>query len=249
MQIIVNQLLTSYTIFGKGKTILLLHGWGDNSVSFNELAAELSRDYEVIAVDLPGFGGSQAPFEPWDLTRYSSFIAAFLKKIERSPWVVIGHSNGGAVALYGIAHGAFSPKRLILLGSAGIRNPQNARLKLLRMATKIGKAASYPLPSDMKKRLRQKLYSSVGSDMLVAEHMEETFKRVVSQDVLDEASKINIPTLLIYGQNDTATPVTYGEKFHQAIKNSELVVVPDAGHFVHHDEPAYVEKAIRTFLQ
>ena len=249
MQVVVNQLLTSYTITGKGKTILLIPGWADTSASFSKLAGALSHDFEVIALDLPGFGGSQAPATAWDLNEYAIFIAAFLKKLQKQAWVIVGHSNGGAITLYGAAHNIFTPRKLILLASAGIRDPQSAKLQLLRIATKVGKIATYPLPSGVRKRLRSKLYTSVGSDMLVAEHMKETFKRIINQDVINEATSIHIPTLLIYGSKDTATPPTYGEQFARAIEKSSLTVIPDAGHFVHHDKPEEVNRAIEAFLR
>jgi pimeloyl-ACP methyl ester carboxylesterase len=84
--------------------------------------------------------------------------------------------------------------------------------------------------------------------MLVAEHMQETFKKVVEDDVQADASHINVPTLLIYGEKDQEAPVWYGEQFHQLITDSTLEVLPGAGHFVHLDRPKEVIKSILEFL-
>jgi len=106
-----------------------------------------------------------------------------------------------------------------------------------------------PLPASVKRKLRRKVYDAVGSDMLVAEHLQETFKRVVTDDVRADAPKVAVPTLLLYGEADRATPVRYGEWFHELIEGSTLEVLPGAGHFVHLDRPHEVMRAIEEFLR
>ncbi len=85
--------------------------------------------------------------------------------------------------------------------------------------------------------------------MLVAEHMQETFKRVVSDDIAASARSLTLPSLLIYGRNDEATPFRYGQILQESIVNSKLDVLQHAGHFVHLDEPSLVATKIKTFLQ
>jgi len=136
----------------------------------------------------------------------------------------------------------------VLLASAGIRGTYKGRVKVLRYITKAGKALTMPLPTAIKRKLRRKVYKTVGSDMLVAEHLQETFKNVVTDDVRQDASQLTQPTLLIYGEQDEATPVWYGEAFHQLINGSTLEILPGAGHFVHIDRPAEVVRAIEGFL-
>jgi len=119
----------------------------------------------------------------------------------------------------------------------------------LRYITKAGKALTAPLPKSMKKRLRQKVYATVGSDMLVAEHLQETFKKVVTDDVRADAAQLSVPTLLLYGDQDTSTPQWYGQALHEAITGSTLEVVTGAGHFLHLDRPHEVITAIKEFIQ
>ena len=104
-----------------------------------------------------------------------------------------------------------------------------------------------PLPKRVKEKLRKKVYKTVGSDMLVAEHLQETFKKVVTDDARVDAAQLTLPTLLLYGEQDDAAPVWYGEAYHQLITGSTLEVFPGAGHFVHIDRPAEVVKAIEEF--
>lgn len=249
MQVVVDSLLTHYAVVGKGEVILLLHGWGDSGAGLQDLAAALAKTSQVIMLDLPGFGGTEAPKTSWGLTEYATFIQHFMQKTETpQPFAIVGHSNGGAIAIRGLSQGSLDAERLVLLGSAGIRGEYKGRIKALRVITKIGKALTAPLPKAAKRRLRRRVYGTIGSDMLVAEHLQETFKKIVTDDVREDATKIAQPTLLIYGENDEQTPPWIGEAFHQLIKNSTLQLMPGAGHFVHHDRPEQVQQSIQEFL-
>jgi pimeloyl-ACP methyl ester carboxylesterase len=250
MQVVVDSLLTQYEMQGEGKLVLVLHGWGDQARSFGPLQRSLAKRYRVLALDLPGFGGTEAPKAVWDISDYATFVAHFLHKIgEKRVYVLVGHSNGGAIAIRGLAREELMADKLVLLGSAGIRGEYKGRVKALRLLAKAGKALTLPLPKSAKQALRKKAYKTIGSDMLVAEHLQETFKRVVTDDVRADAAKLTLPTLLVYGENDDATPVRYGELFHQVIEGSTLEVLPGAGHFVHLDRPDDVLRAIQEFAQ
>lgn len=248
MQVVVNSLLTQYERVGKGNSVLVLHGWGDNSKGWRDFAGQLAADYDVIVPDLPGFGGTQTPKEAWGLGDYAAFVRDFLSKIRAQPYAVIGHSNGGAMAIRGLASGDFQTNKLVLLDSAGIRSEYLGRKKALRVITKTGKLFTAPLPHGVKKRLRRKVYETIGSDMLVVERLQETFKKVVTDDVQKDAATLKTPTLLIYGEDDLDTPVQYGRIFHNLIGGSIFEVVPGAGHFAHRDKPDRVLALIQEFL-
>jgi pimeloyl-ACP methyl ester carboxylesterase len=248
MQVIVDALLTHYEQAGTGKTVLLLHGWGDSAAGLKGLSSSLTKNYRVVALDLPGFGTTQAPPVAWDLDDYSLFVRHFLGKLGLDPWAIIGHSNGGAIALRGVGSGVLAAERLVLLASAGIRGEYEGRNKAFRIIARTGKAVAKPLPKSLQSKLKNKLYTSIGSDMLVAEHMQETFKRIVTDDVREDASKVLIPTLLIYGEADEQAPLRYGQLYHELIADSTLEVLPGVGHFVHLERPEVVEKAITRFL-
>jgi pimeloyl-ACP methyl ester carboxylesterase len=250
MQVIVDSLLTHYEVHGKGKVVLLLHGWGDSAAGLAKLQAALAKKYKVVAVDLPGFGSSQAPEGAWGLDDYAYFVSHFLAKIEAEKLhVLVGHSNGGAIAVRSLARGWLGADKLVLLASAGVRGEYKGRVKAIRMITKAGKALAAPLPKAVKHKLRKKVYKTVGSDMLVAEHLQETFKKVVTDDVREDASHLTLPTLIIYGDQDESTPQSYGKMFHEAIQGSQLEIVPGAGHFVHTDKPEVVVKALLGFFK
>jgi len=250
MQVVTQSLLTQYMRGGKGKTLVLLHGWGDSSVGLKPLFDVLSKNYDVIALDLPGFGGTQLPPKAWGLDDYTTFVHDFLAKIGANEiYGFLGHSNGGAIAIRGLANGTFKAEKLILLASAGIRNQYKGRNHVLRILAKTAKLATKPLPKAVQNKLRRKTYQTIGSDMLVAENLQETFKRVVADDVRTDAAQLNLPVLLVYGEQDEATPVWYGQQYHELMTDSTLEILPGAGHFVHLDRPLDVQKAIAEFLR
>ena len=249
MQVVVNGLITHYAIAGEGRTVLFLHGWGDSLAGFRELQGALSGEYSVVALDLPGFGQTQSPESVWGLDDYAKFVASFAAKLKLKVSVVVGHSNGGAIAIRGLASETVKADKLVLLSSAGIRGESKGKLGAIQLVTKTGKILTSSLPGSVRAKLRRKVYSAVGSDMLVAEHLEDTFKKVVAEDVRADADKLKQSTLLIYGMEDRATPASYGELFSELIKRSRLEIIDNAGHFVHHDQPEQVRRLISEFIK
>lgn len=250
MNVVVDKLLTNYSLSGKGKPVLLLHGWGDSARGLDGLRKRLYVDYQVLALDLPGFGGTEAPKGVWDLDDYSRFVAETLKKLKfGKPYAVIGHSNGGALAIRALSLGLVETDKLVLLAAAGVRTGNPGRRFFLKIIAKTGNVATLWLPERRRQALRKKLYGVAGSDMLVAPHLQETFKRTVRQDVQADAAAISTPTLLIYAEDDPAIPLADGEQYHSLIKGSRLETVSGAGHFVHNDQPDKVAKLIEDFLR
>lgn len=250
MQIVVQDLMTHYQRQGSGKPIVLLHGWADRLETFHSISTQLAKKYEVISVDLPGFGQTQAPVKPWDLDNYASFMQAFLEKLGISHvHAVIGHSNGGALAIRAIATDDLQPEKLVLLASSGVRDTEKIKRAAQKAIAKTGKTALFWLPKTTKQKLQKRLYGTIGSDMLVAPHLQETFKLTVRQDIQQDAVKITIPTLLIYGELDKATPVdTVAKPLHTRIAGSYLKIIPGADHFVHQTAKEEVTKDVLEFL-
>lgn len=249
MNVVVNNLLVNYNLSGKGKLVLLLHGWGDSATGMRNLAAELSKKYQVLVPDLPGFGSTQKPNGAWDLDDYANFIDSLLKKLDlKQPIVVIGHSNGGALAIRSIGLKKLSPQKLVLLAASGVRTNNPAKRWIFKIIAKTGNIATIWLPERYRQSLRKSLYGASGSDMLAVPELEETFKKSVRQDVQADAVVIDVPTLLIYAKNDEDIPIEDGRQYKDIIKNSRLEIIENAGHFVHQDQPDTVNKLILEFL-
>ncbi len=249
MQAVIDSLLVNYTDVGKGPVVLMLHGWGSSGPLFKPLSSELTKYFRVVIPDLPGLGNSERPKEPWDLARYAEFVGEFLKKAKVKPSVIVAHSNGAAIAIKGLASKEFETDKLVIIGGAGIRPKQTSRKLVLNIVAKTGKAATLVLPKGKRKKIRDAYYKKIGSDYRLLEGMEETFNKVVGEDVLQLSKQISVPTLLIYGENDESTPVTYGHLYHEAFPNSTLEIVGGAGHYVFADKPDKVSALVKDFLK
>ena len=250
MQVIVDDLLTNYQkTDGKKLNVLFLHGWADSIAGQKSFLENVSKVANVIALDLPGFGSSQVPGRAFSLMDYAKFVRDFCNKIGfNNIDFIIGHSNGGAIAIKIVSMNLLSPKKIILIVASGIRGGKTGKKFAVSILAKAGKVITSPLPKSMKKQIRSKAYKTIGSDYLVAEHMQETFKNVVSEDVSNDAKNISIPTLLIYGQQDDQTPPTIGLKYHELIEGSEIEIVEDAGHFIQLEKPQITIDLIRKFI-
>ncbi|MDL2341918.1 MAG: alpha/beta hydrolase [Patescibacteria group bacterium] len=248
MNVVVNDLLVHYELQGQGKPVLLLHGWGDSLTGLTGLRKSLATSFQVVSLDLPGFGTTQTPKTVWNLDNYAQFLQAFLAKVDCTPYAVIGHSNGGALAIRAISLQQLQPEKLVLLAASGIRAGNSGRRLALKVIAKAGNATTIWLPKPTRQRLRKQLYGAAGSDLLVVEHLQETFKETVRQDVQADAARLTLPTLLIYADQDQAVPLQDGRTYQSLIKNSKLEVITGAGHFVHLDKSDQVNRLIEEFL-
>jgi pimeloyl-ACP methyl ester carboxylesterase len=252
MKVLVNGQLIEYKKEGRGKTILLLHGWGALLGTFDELAQYfVKRGFEVLRFDFPGFGGSPKPDDSWGVGEYASLTAALLDKLKiKNIYGLIGHSFGGRVIIKGIASGVLNPKKVVLLGSAGVKPRQSAKKLAYKVVAKAGKAVtSMPGLRGARTRLREQLYDAAGaSDYLNAGKMRKIFLNTVNEDLLGSVSHITQPALLIWGEHDSETPVSQARMIKESLKSAHLVIIPEAGHFVYTDDLAAVTKELDGFL-
>jgi len=249
MQIIVDDIDIEYQDTGSGPVVLLLHGWGGNAFSFNPLVRELN-DKRFISLSFPGFGKSEAPANPWGVIDYAQFLSTFLKKLNISGIdIVVAHSFGGRVVIKAIAETMLFPKKLILIGAAGVS--QKAFLqRCTSVAIKVGKIAIaiIPIPS-IRRRLKNFARRAVGSDdYRNAGNLKDTLVKVVNEDLRSDASKIETPTLLIWGDQDQQTPLADARTLNNCIKHSYLKIIEGADHFVFVSETKRVAELINDFV-
>lgn len=249
MKVIVQNLAIEYEDEGQGPVMLFLHGWQDNLHTFDSLAPFFTSAQRVIRLDLPGFGKSQSLKGAWDLDNYVQFVSDFIQKLNIRVDALLGHSFGGRIAIKGAAARKFLPNKIILIGSAGLAKRRTLRNLVSLVLTKIGGLITYLPPLIFwRKQLRKRLYDFLGSDYLEAGPLKETFLKIISEDLSQGAKNLNIPTLLIWGENDAETPLKDGQKLSELIYGSELKVIAGAGHFVHREKPDQVVKFIKEFL-
>ena len=247
MKVLVEGLATEYRDDGSGPVWLYLHGWKDDIHTFDALITSLN-EHRSVRLDLPGFGASEIPKNSWSVADYVQFVRAFTDKIDVTPDVIIGHSMGGRIAIRGVADGVFKPRRLVLIASAGVAERNAFRARGLLILAKIAKAITSLPPLDrMQEPLRRFIYGPARSDYENSGPLRKTFLKVISENLSSAAEKITVPTLLIWGSRDEATPLEEGERLYALISSSKLDVAEGVGHFVHRDVPDKVAKYMRDF--
>lgn len=251
MKVIVDNQLVEYKDEGSGQVVLLLHGWETNLGTFNDLAGHLVKRFRVIRFDFPGFGQSPKPASDWSISDYAKLTAGLLQKLKISEvYAIIAHSFGGRVAIKGSSLGCLQSKKLVFIGVAGVKPHQSLKKISFKIVAKTGKLVTFlPVIKKLQPKLRKRLYVSAGStDYLMAGEMKKIFLNTINEDLLPEVSKITQPTLMIWGQNDTETPLNDAKLILNSLSNGRLVVVPDVGHFVYIDAYDKVIKELDGFL-
>ncbi len=233
---------------GKGRTVLIMHGWGANLEAVAPIIGALEARAEVLALDMPGFGQSSPPPSRWSSTDYARFVKAFLAAQGVSELDLIGHSFGGRVAICLAADpGPVRIGRVILVDAAGLRPRRRPSYYLKVSLAKVGRViALLGTPGKyLQERLRQTLSST---DYLnTSETMRETFRAVIAEDLEELLGKIKAPTLLIWGSRDEETPLWMARRMEEKIQNSGLVVL-DGGHFSYADQPQQFARVVNHFL-
>lgn len=249
MNVIINDIAVEYRDDGDGPVMLFLHGWQDDLHTFDAIAETLKNKWRIISVDLPGFGMSEMPKFAWDLAAYAEFVKDFVEKLSITPDILVGHSFGGRIAIKAVATKLLYSRKLILLASAGISKTNTPRNLFFAAIAKMGKLITLIPPFYFwRNQLRRKLYAWTGSDYLQSGPLlQGIFLNIIKEDVRFIAAQINIPTLLVWGKQDTETPISDGKRLAEIIPDATLEIIPGAGHFIHRQYPARVAELIQNF--
>ncbi len=247
MFIEINDLKIAYQVEGTGSPVVLLHGWGGEANSFKPVFDWLSRSYQVYALDLPGFGLSEMPSTAWDASDYAQFLSAFFHKFNIDKAHLIGHSYGGRISIVMAAEEPEKVDKLILVDSAGIIPPRTVKYYIRVSVAKIGRLMR--CCGTLGNRLADSIAQRVGSrDYQEAGPMRATLVKSVNQNLRPLLPKIQASTLLIWGENDTDTPISFGKIMEKEIPDAGLVILKDAGHFSYLDQLPQFREIVANFL-
>ncbi len=244
----------NYKIEGKGKTIILLHGWqkGASMKSLKQLAKHLQdKNFKVIRIDLPGFGKSEKSPNTWGIEEYASEIANFIKKHVSDKYYIVGHSFGGAIAGYIAGNLKPKPEKLILIASSGIRE-KGVKLRLINILAKVINALFEILPVKLRFKLKKLIYFHILHERDYIESIEtgkkSQYLKIITTDLSDVFEKIKLPTLLVWGDRDKNTPLSQAKKIHKLINNSKLYVITGAKHGIIKTHDSKVSELIADFV-
>lgn len=249
----INNLNINYIKKGTGKAVLILPGWGTTINTYMSIINSVSTYATVYCLDMPGFGDSDEPKNSWNLDNYVTFVIDFIKNQNIKEVDLIGHSNGGKIIIKLMSQKNlnFKVNKIILIGSAGIVHKktlsQNLKIKTSKICKKILELK--PIKA-ICPNLISKLKNSFGSEDYrnASPVMKQTLVQLIDQDIREFLPNITVPTLLIWGVNDVATPISDGEIMEKLIPDAGLIKVENCSHYVFLERPAYVNKIISTFL-
>jgi pimeloyl-ACP methyl ester carboxylesterase len=221
--------------------VLALHGWAREHGDF---AATLRTPAEVaaVAVDLPGFGGTPPPEVAWGSPEYAEALGPILEGMTDGV-VVLGHSFGGRVAVHLAAKWPERVAGLVLTGAPLYRPTGAVRRAPLqfRVVKRLAKSglASESLLEKYRQRYGSADYraaSGIVRDILV---------KVLNEDYGEAIANVRCPVELVWGDNDTAAPLSVAERLRDTLpRGANLVVLPGAGHLTPITAPSELRAAV-----
>lgn len=253
MEITVNGLRTHYLDQGTGQTVLLLHGWGVDGSIYHLITDHLSQYCRVIVPDLPGFGKTGEPPVPWTPVQYADWVLAFCKVLGITDAVAMGHSNGGRIWLELLSRQELplTIRKAVLMGCAGLPVKHSLSYYLRVYTFKLLKAAlSLPGIRHLFPHAVDNARRRFGSSdyRQASPVMRQSMVLALAADYTKRLPLIRTSTLLIWGKNDTATPLYNGQTMEQRIPDAGLVVL-EGGHYAFAEQFPHCRRVLDSFLK
>lgn len=243
----VNGYTLHYEQLGSGPDVLLLHGWGYDLTLLMPLAKSLAASFRVTLADMPGHGLSPEPKEAISVFDYAELAFGLLEALSIQSTYLLGHSFGCRLGIILAARHPEKIKRMVLCGAAGVLPKRGASYYIKVYRYKIGK-------SFLKVFAKGKLESwqkNKGSEdyQKLSPVMKATFSKIVNQDLTPLLKEIQAPVFLIWGQNDTATPLYMAEVMEQTIPDCAKAVYAGRTHYAFLEESARTLAIVQTFFK
>lgn len=216
-------------------TDIFLHGWGCDHTSLF-FCKDLTKN-SCLFVDFPPFGESGKRLSDWNVFTYANMLIALCKKLKIDRFNLVGHSFGGRIAIIVSVLCKDETNALVLVDSAGV--------KPKRSVSYYAKVGIYKL----KKKLKMDVSKYGSCDYLAQDqNMRKVFNSIVNTHLDEFLPYIKCDCLIVFGQNDKTTPIYMAKRLHKKIKNSQLVILGDAGHFAFVDRKLEFSRILKEFL-
>jgi len=240
------------------KQILLLHGWGSSAELMRPIANTLDDRYFVVNADLAGHGQTPPPPVAYGIPDYASEVASLIESEMRPPVTIVGHSNGGRIALFMASNERYRDliDRLILISPSGMTPTRTLKYRVKKSIAAFLKAPFAILPDKLRDHglawLRgSAVWRSLGSSdyRALSGVMRETFVKTVTTQLDNDVHRIAVPTLVFWGTEDHDVKRDQIDRLIERIPDAGLVELSGAGHYGYLDDPATVRAGITHFLE
>lgn len=226
------------------QSIVILHGWASSPRRWETFQTSLNsritltNGARVLIPALPGFDGSNLK-KPMDVEAYCAWLNSYMIDNELKTIVLMGHSNGGRIAIRFAAQYPQLVSHLILIGAAGIKDKRllrNLKQKMFGFAARTGKFILDPIKKTQFFHIAENiLYKLAGEHdyQSASPIMKETMKNLLEYDAEMDLNHIKTPTLCVWGELDRSTPLWMGKKISQTVFDAKLKIIKNAGHNLH----------------
>ena len=264
----------AFRIAGSGPALLLIHGVGDNSESWETVHAKLAQRFTVIAPDLLGHGESDKPHADYSLPAFANGMRDLLAVLGIDRVTVVGHSFGGGVAMQFAYQYPQLVERIVLVSAGGVAKDVSLALRLAAMPMGAEALGVLRAPGVMPaiRRLGRAVQTVLGSTTVgrdaadVVDLLEgfldpaglaafaATLRSVVDArgqyvTMLDRSYLVkSVPVQIIWGEDDLIIPVEHAHTAHAAMPGSRMEIFEDSGHMPFHDHPDRFVEVIERFV-
>jgi pimeloyl-ACP methyl ester carboxylesterase len=236
-----------YVEEGEGEVLMLLHGLFGALSNFYDIIESFKDSYKVVIPILPLY---ELPINETTVLGFVDYVERFVEYKGYKKVIVLGNSLGGHIALIYALNNKDKIKAVALTGSSGLFEsamgdsyPKRGDYDYIKQKAEL----TFYDPKHASKELVDELFDIVNDRNKVIRVLA-TAKSAIRQNIGEELSKIEAPTLLIWGNNDTITPPFVGEEFHKLIPNSKLIFIDKCGHAPMMEQPEQFNAYLKDFL-
>lgn len=260
----VDGMTVHYRVTGQGEPILLLHDANSSLQTWAEWTTVLSGKYQVISVDLPGFGlTGPHPRGSYSAFMYANFLEQFVNQLHLNTFDLVGNGLGAQVAWFYASEYPDRLHKLVLLDAPGFEPKNSNMINLLARTPVLNRTIWHITPKSFIRLMLQDIYAddALVTDSLVQRHFELllrpgnrkafTDRAAVSDNrpPVDIIEKITTPTLILWGAEDTRLSPEYAYEFHRRIHGALLRIYQNTGHWPQEENPLQTAQDVQAFLE
>ncbi len=217
--------------------LVVLHGWGQSKKDWDNIVSMFPEN-QITVLDLPGFGSEPLVSPDWGIPEYATWVEKKITEMNEKEIVLIGHSFGGRIASMVAMKNPSWLKALILYAAPCIYRPSFTILFKIRVY-KILKALG----------LKKKKTSNTELNSAEEEGLGKIFRKAVVFDQTETLKEISIPTLILWGENDSVSSVEIGKEMDELIPHSKLTTLQNLGHNIHIENPTLFYGTVKNYVE